>query len=87
MASFELKPRESDTLKLTIGDKSFQIPLANSLNPDYLASLDTQEKTIQFFKQYIPEDVAKTLRYIDYSDITRAWLDASKGIGERPGES
>lgn len=88
MAEFTLKPREEETLKLTIGDESFQIPLGNSLNPEYLASLDTKEKTIEFFNQYIPKKIAKTLRYIDYDDITQAWLDATqKSYGGNPGES
>lgn len=88
MTEFVLRPKEADTLKLTIGEDSFQIPLASSLNPEYLASLDTREKTIAFFNQYIPAEVAKTLRYKDYDEITAAWLAASRGpLGAEPGES
>lgn len=84
---YVLKPKEANTLKLTIGSESFQIPLANSMNPEYLASLDTREKTIAFFNEYIPAEIARTLRYIDYDEITAAWMAASRNAsGTEPGE-
>ena len=87
MAEFTLKPREADTLKLNIGDESFQIPLAASLTPEEAAPLDTQTGTIEFFNKYISEDVAKTLRIQDYNEITKAWVDASKKSSKKtPGE-
>lgn len=88
MAEFTLKPREADTLKLNIGDKSFQIPLGNSLTPEESAPLDTQAGTIAFFQKYIDDDEIKAaLRICDYNDITKAWIRASKqAAGKDPGE-
>ena len=89
MAEFTLKPKEADTLKLNIGDKSFQIPLAGSLTPEEAAPLDTNTGTIAFFQKYIDDDEIKAaLRINDYNAITKAWMDASKkAAGKTPGES
>ena len=82
MKEFTLKPREAETLRLTIGEESYQIPLAGFLTPEEAVPLDTQEGTIAFFKKYIPEEVSKNLRIDDYNAITNAWIDASKKPGE-----
>ena len=86
---FTLRPREADTLKLNIGDKSFQIPLAGSLTPEEAAPLDTNTGTIAFFQKYIDdEEIIKALRIDDYNAITKAWMDASKKASKKsPGES
>ena len=89
MAEFTLKQKEAETLKLNIGDKSFQIPLAGSLTPEEAAPLETNTGTIAFFQKYIDDDEVKSmLRINDYNEITKAWMDASKkASGKKPGES
>lgn len=88
MAEFTLKKREADTLKLNIGDESFQIPLAGSLTPEEAAPLDTQAGTIEFFNKYISKEIADALTINEYNAITKAWVDASKKVsGKTPGES
>lgn len=88
MAEFTLKPREADTLKLNIGDKSYQIPLGNCLTPAEAAPLDTQAGTIEFIRKYIDdEEIKASLRICDYNEITKAWVEASKkAAGKNPGE-
>jgi len=87
MAEFTLKPREIETLKLNIGEESFQIPLAGSLTPEEAAPLDTNEGTIAFFQKYLSKDVIAVLKIDDYNAITQAWLDASKKKSKKtPGE-
>lgn len=88
MAEFTLKKKEEQTLRLNIGDDSFQIPLGGSLTPEEAAGLDTQAGTIEFFNKYISEEVAKSLRIDDYNEITKAWISASKKASKKtPGES
>ena len=53
MAEFTLKERPKKTLKLNIGEESFNIPLAGSLTPEEAAPLDTQAGTIEFFQKYL----------------------------------
>lgn len=89
MAEFTLKPREADTLKLNIGDKSFQIPLADSLTPEEALPLNTQAGTIAFLQKYIDdEEIKASLRICDYNEITKVWVETSKkAAGRDPGES
>lgn len=87
MAEFTLKPREVNTLKLNIGEESFQIPLAGSLTPEEAAPLDTREGTIAFFQKHLSKKIVKVLTIDDYNAITAAWLDASRENSTKtPGE-
>lgn len=88
MAEFTLQRREPDTLKLNIGEDSFQIPLAGSLTPDEAAELDTQAGTIAFFKRHLTDEIVAVLTINDYNAITHAWIAASRKVaGKTPGES
>ena len=88
MAELTLKPREIDTLKLNIGDDSFQIPLATSMTYEEALGMDTMEGAIAFFRKYIRADVADMLTLMNYRDIINAWKDASEEAGGKtPGES
>lgn len=89
MAEFTLQKREADTLKLNIGDDSFEIPLATSLTLEEASSVDTREGAIDFFKKYIREDVANTMTLRDYIELIFVWRDESKKFAEGlgPGES
>lgn len=88
MAQFTLRPKEVETLRLDIGEKSFQIPLANCLTPAEAAPLDTQAGTIEFLRKYIDdEEIKASLRICDYNEITKAWVEASKKAEvKNPGE-
>jgi len=78
MAEFTLKPREDDTLKLNIGEESFQIPLATSMTFTEAAQMNTNEGAIDFFKKYIRPEVAETLTIGNWREVLLAWSDASK---------
>lgn len=86
MAEFTLKTREEDTLKLNIGDESFQIPLATSMTLEEARSMDTMEGAISFFNKYIREDVANSLSLINYRDLIKAWRDASEVAMQAAGD-
>lgn len=78
MAEFTLKPREDDTLKLNIGEESFQIPLATSLTFNEADQMNTNEGAIDFFRKYIRAEVADSLTLSNWRDVILAWNDASK---------
>ena len=89
MAEFTLKPMEVDTLRLNIGDKTFQIPLANSLTLEEATMTGTPAGTILFLQKYIKDkELLEQLRVGEYNAIIAAWKDASaKAAGITPGES
>ena len=91
MAEYTLKNREEDTLKLNIGDDSFQIPLATSMTFEEARSMDSMDGAIAFFRKYIRADVADALSLMNFRDIITAWKDASELAaqdgGKTPGES
>lgn len=78
MTEFTLRPREEDTLKLNIGEESFQIPLATSLTLNEAAQMNTTEGAIDFFKKHIRPDVADQLTISNWRDVILAWKDASE---------
>ena len=87
MAEFTLKPKEPDWLTVNIGENSYKIPLITSLPPAKVKSLDTFEASIDFFNEYLPEDIQNSLLWGDYNDIAIAWKAASEKLSKRkPGE-
>ena len=88
MAEFTLKRLEKKTLKLNIGEESYQIPLLGSLTFKEAKNLDTQEGTYAFVKKYIPDKVLDNLKVEEYNQIVAIWKDESqKHAGKNPGES
>lgn len=80
--------REIPVLKVNIGDKAYAIPLAGTLTPKKILALNTEEKTINWFRQYIPDEVAETLTINDWNELITAWGEASnENSGMTPGES
>ena len=86
MAEFTLKKREEDWLRLNIGEKSYNIPLASSMTYEEASSVEEMDGAVAFFRKYIDEEVANVLTLADYRDIIRAWTEASKKVMS-PGES
>lgn len=88
MAEFTLKRKEPKTLRLNIGEESFQIPLAGSLTPEKIASMETGEGTMAFYREYIPDEIAKTLTQDEWNEISEIWIRESKKASRKtPGES
>lgn len=80
--------KEVPVLKVNIGDKSYPIPLAGALTPKKIAALNTEAKTINWFKQFIPTEVAEELTINDWNELITAWGEASReDSGMTPGES
>ena len=82
-----LKKPEIETLRVNIGETVVEIPLGNSLSVDDYSELSTVEGTINFYKKFIPKEVAKTLTFAEYNQITSALVEATKkqtkmGLGE-----
>lgn len=82
-----LKKPEVETLRVNIGKDSVEIPLGNSLSLEEWDLIKTFEGTVEFFKKFIPGDIAKTLTISEYNQITAAWKQAtSEQVGADPGE-
>ena len=80
--------KEVPVLKVNIGDKSYSVPLAGTLTPKKILALNTEAKTINWFKQFIPKEVAEELTVDDWNELIAAWGEASREeSGMMPGES
>lgn len=88
MAEFTLKPKEVETLRLNIGEGSYQVPLGGSLTRKEIAALDTREGTYEFLSKYIPVEVLDSLATVDYNQIVNVWVkETAKASGKTLGES
>lgn len=89
MAEVTIKKKEQiEVLKATIGDETYSIPLASSVPYVTLKNMRTDEKVIEFFKEYIPEDVFNGLLTDEIMQLVQAWNDATQeATGASVGES
>ena len=89
MAEVLIKKREeTEVLKATIGDKTYSIPLASSLPYVKLKAMRETDKVIEFFKEYIPEEVFNSLLTDELMQLVKAWNDATlEATGASVGES
>lgn len=89
MAEVVIKKREeTEVLKATIGDETYSIPLASSLPYVQLKAMRTDDKVIEFFKEYIPEEVFNALTTDELMQLVKAWNDATQAAqGATVGES
>lgn len=88
MAEVILKKKQIEVLKATIGDETYSIPLASSIPYMTLKKMRTDEKVIEFFKEYIPEDVFNGLLTDEIMQLVKAWNDATQeAAGASVGES
>lgn len=82
-----LKKPEVETLRVNIGEGTFEIPLGNSLSIDEWKLIETFEGTVAFFKKHIPEEVVNALTISEINQITAAWKQATHDqLGVNPGE-
>ena len=89
MAEVNIKKKEQiEVLKATIGDKTYSIPLASSLPSVKLKTMRENDKVIEFFKEYIPEEVFNDLLTDELMQLVKAWKDATlEAAGVSVGES
>ena len=87
MAEVNIKKKETEVLKATIGDKTYSIPLASSLPYVKLKAMRENDKVIEFFKEYIPEEVFNSLLTDELMQLVKAWNDATlEATGASVGE-
>ena len=89
MAEVLIKKKEvTEVLKATIGDRTYSIPLASSLPYVKLKAMRENDKVIEFFKEYIPEEVFNNLLTDELMQLVKAWNDATQAAtGASVGES
>ena len=79
MAEVIIKKREeTEVLKATIGEQTYSIPLASSIPYVQLKAMRTDDAVIEFFKNYIPEEVFDTLTTDELLQLIKAWHDATQ---------
>ena len=82
MAEFRLGQRPNKTLAVVCGEDVYHIPLQGSLPVDVAAHMDTQfdtvEKTLEFFRRYLPEDIMEGLSLDDYNALVNTWVEESQ---------
>ena len=88
MAEVIIKQKQIEVLKATIGDETYSSPLATSVPYMVLKNMRTDEKVIEFFKEYIPEEVFNSLLPDEIMQLVKAWNDATQeATGASAGES
>lgn len=80
-----------EVLKVTIGDTVYTLPLSNALPYSKVKKLisitkmgDTEAQIdtfIEFFKEYIPEDVVESLSMGALTALAQAWGETSEAEG------
>lgn len=88
MAEFTLKRKETETLRINLGEESFQLPLQNSMTLKEIQALGKPEGTYAYLKKVIPVHIFDTLSWDEYSQIVEVWKEESgKAMGIPAGES
>ncbi len=88
MAELTIKPKEQETLKVTIGDKEFSIPLRGSLSVKEALVLETEQGAFSFFKKRIPKDIFEALTVDELNQVIAVWKKESDKHSEmKLGES
>lgn len=88
MAEFTLKPKEVKTLRVYVGEESFEIPLQGSLSWEEAMSLETPQGTYAFMKNHVPKKIFSKLKIEEYNELVEVWKEESiKNSGKTPGES
>jgi len=86
MAQVKLNNKQydaKDCLEIRIGEKKYNMPLANCMPLKILKKLtkDADVETIlEILNNYIPEEVTDELSVVDVRNIFEAWGSASKEI-------
>lgn len=78
MAKITVENKVVEVLEVEIGEKTYNIPLGSSLTYKKLNSLKTTESFMQFFMEYIPEDIFDTLSIANISAIIKEWNKATE---------
>lgn len=82
MAEIKLgSKRALETLKVKIGDKEYNVPLAGSLTMAELRALRNEDSDgFPFFEKYIPPEVLDTLTLDEFKQLNNAWKKTSEKV-------
>lgn len=81
--------KNNNNLGVTIGDKTYLIPLGTSLKVKELSKLDKQDAVMAFFEKYLGKEIMDELSVDDFTAIAEAWSKATEeanGGGKTSGE-
>lgn len=77
MREITLNNNEVKVLKVNIGKKSYNVPLAKSLSVKEARAMSKSDDGFEFFTNYIPLDVLESLTVEDVAELAKAWKAAS----------
>lgn len=84
MKEITLGGKESKSLKVNIGESSYEVPLAGSLSIAEMKKFQKDEDGFSFFEKYIPKKVLENLTMGDFKALSEAWKKASSETGDIP---
>ena len=88
MAEVTLKKRDTEVLKINIGDKTYSLPLGGSIPYKQLKKLKTEDGIFEFLSAHLPTEIMDVLSTEDIKTIFSAWGEATKKqSGLKLGES
>ncbi len=65
------------TLKVCIGEDTYNVPLAGSLTFAEVKKLQNDENGLNFFENYIPREVLDELTVDDFKRLNETWKEES----------
>lgn len=87
MKEFTLKPKQERTIRINVGDESFQLPLQGSLSRKEVMTLATPEGTYSFIKKHVPKDILDNMDMEQYNELLAIWKKESEAVfGKSVGE-
>ena len=87
MKEFTLKPKQEKTIKINVGDESFQLPLQGSLSRKEVMNLATPKGTYSFLKRHVPKDILDNMDMEQYNELLKVWKSESEAVfGKSVGE-
>ena len=87
MTEFTLKRKETETLRINIGDDSFVLPLQGCMTFAEAKLIGTSDGMYSYLKKTVPEHIFDSLTVDEYNAIVDAWNKESlKASGKTLGE-
>ena len=73
------KKKPVNVLKVTFGDKTYEVPLAGSLTIAELRALqDGSDDGFSFFERYLPAEVVSALTLDEFKELNALWKKESQ---------
>lgn len=83
-----LGDKPNEVLVVSIKGKDYEIPLLGALPMKKARTLKDEDKVMDFFAEFIPQDILDQLSINDFKMLADSWASESQlASGATPGES